>query len=190
MFAHRRDQHFGRKPHEGRVDRPDQDRRPFDEARHLCVQPVIIGHLETAGGTQFTELFADRLLPRCGVRHNLGVTQPRLIVFKITDREMLGRMEPMARRLVGEFEDAVTRVQATVQARAIEDRQDGVQWPDPAETRFRPAHRLRPGNVIRNGDDDFRQHVTSGPACFLPDRDIEGSLLVFADFAVLERDRN
>src|SRR3546814_19382626 len=92
----------------------------------------------------------------------------------------------MAAGVAGELELAVAEVEATVQHRAIEHRQDVMQRPHPAEAVAAPAHRLRPGQLADRFQDDARQHVAGLAALLLDDREPELALAGVALLALVE----
>ena len=69
---------------------------------------------------------------------------------------------------------------------AVEQRDDGVQRPHPAEGGIRPTHGFRPGQLADHRFHQLRQHLGGGPARLLDHREPEFALAGVALLALVE----
>ena len=175
--------HLGRQRQEFSIERSHQRHRPFDEARDLVEQGLVLDQLKPLRERQMLGVRQDDFLAPHRIEHDLGFFEPGDIVLEMPRLERLRRHETMAARgVAGRDTIDCERHDVGVLGLGPERRDDGMQRPHPGERAracraLAPAHRLRPRKGADHERQDFGQHVDRGAARLLDQRHVEVALL-------------
>ncbi len=153
--AHGRREHFARQVHEVLVDRSDQRDGPLDQPRDFLEERRVRRHAQGFRRRELVVAARDDRPPLGGIEHDERFAQLAGVVVERRHRDALRREEAVApRRPVGA---QTVRVQRHVDDGAVEQAQNVLQRPHPAQRIAAPPHRLRPGERLDRARDERGQ---------------------------------
>ena len=158
VMAQRGHQHLLGQRHELLLDPAEQHDRPLHQPGELDQKRRILAHPQPLMGGQLGCRTGDRLAPIATVEHDPGAGELLPVVLEVADLERRRRQEAMA---AGGGAGA-QRPKRERHDRAVEQTQDAVQRPHPADGMFPPTHRLRPRKARQHGAEQRRKHVGGG----------------------------
>ena len=132
------------------VERTHQHHRPFDQARDLVEQHLILDQFETLREGKLLGVGENDILAALRIEHDLGRLQFRLVILEAAHIDGRRRHEAMAKRGLAGL-DAVDGELHDLRLFGLEAEggDDGMQRPHPLQRArscraFAPAHRFRP----------------------------------------------
>ena len=140
--------------------------RPFDQARDLAQQRLVLDPCQALGGGELGGARGDHALALAVVEHHLGRVEIEAVVAGAVDDDAVGPVEAVARGQVGGGEVA----EAERHRGAVEHAQDRMQRPHPAHLVAAPAHRFGPADGGQGPGQDLGKHLGRGPSLAHPDR--------------------
>ena len=186
---HRGGQHLRRHVHELLVDGAAQHDRPFDKAGDLVQQAFVGSDDEAVAAGDLGRIGGDLGAALVAGQHDVGFKQPVAVRVEVAGRDDgVGGEKTMPPRPVGKCNqsDFSAEVERAFQQLPVEDGEDVMDRPDPAEGAGGPAHALGPGELADRLVDQAGQNFGGIAAGLLGHGEPEDALAGVALFALVQ----
>ncbi len=188
MRLHGRHQNFLRHVEETFIELAGMDHGPLNKPRILGEQPVIFDKSEPSFGGGIVRAVQDRLRPLFSCDYNLSVQKCRWIVRALRNFDCFWFCGFFATQEAVSEGDiaALDAVHLEFNRLIVEQAEDRMQRPYPADAPRAPAHGLRPGELAHDGGHRLGDDRGGGAAGLFGAGQVIAALRVVDDLAFVE----